>query len=59
MIIKKYDMRRYKLLALAFLVLPLNAQEHLKLWYEQPARQGVEGLPLGNGQIGAMLIGGV
>lgn len=52
-------MRRYKLLALAFLVLPLNAQEHLKLWYEQPARQWVEALPLGNGQIGAMLFGGV
>ena len=52
-------MKKYKLLALSFLVLPLNAQEHLKLWYEQPAQQWVEALPLGNGQIGAMVFGGV
>ncbi len=30
----------------------------LKLWYEQPASQWVEALPLGNGRLGAMVFGG-
>jgi alpha-L-fucosidase 2 len=29
------------------------------LWYEQPARQWVEALPLGNGRLGAMVFGGI
>lgn len=31
----------------------------LKLWYEQPALQWTEALPVGNGRIGAMVFGGV
>lgn len=31
----------------------------LRLWYQQPARQWVEALPLGNGRLGAMLFGGI
>ncbi|KAA6438319.1 glycoside hydrolase family 95 protein [Dyadobacter flavalbus] len=31
----------------------------LKLWYNQPASQWVEALPVGNGHIGAMVFGGV
>ncbi len=36
-----------------------NAQNHsvLKLWYEQPAKQWVEALPVGNGRLGAMVFG--
>ncbi|GAB3638431.1 glycoside hydrolase family 95 protein [Hymenobacter arcticus] len=30
-----------------------------KLWYQQPAQQWVEALPLGNGRLGAMVFGGV
>ncbi len=32
----------------------------LSLWYDQPAREAItEGLPLGNGQLGALVLGGV
>ena len=34
-------------------------QPNLTLWYEQPARQWVEALPVGNGRLGAMVVGGV
>ena len=30
-----------------------------KLWYQQPAAQWVEALPIGNGRLGAMIFGGV
>lgn len=33
-------------------------QANLKLWYEQPAREWNEALPIGNGRIGAMVFGG-
>jgi alpha-L-fucosidase 2 len=43
----------------------LHAAEHeqaqdtaLKLWYRQPATQWVEAMPIGNGQLGAMVFGG-
>ena len=29
------------------------------LWYEQPAREWIEALPLGNGRMGAMVFGGI
>ncbi len=37
----------------------VNAQNNslLKLWYEQPAKQWVEALPVGNGRLGAMVFG--
>lgn len=41
------------------LVFEVNAQNEslLKLWYEQPAKQWVEALPIGNGRLGAMIYG--
>ncbi|WP_229214978.1 glycoside hydrolase family 95 protein [Dyadobacter bucti] len=36
-----------------------HAQQNLKLWYKQPARNWSEALPVGNGRIGAMVFGGV
>lgn len=33
--------------------------ESLKLWYNQPAKEWIEALPVGNGHIGAMVFGGV
>jgi hypothetical protein len=38
-------------------VINLLAQDNtlLKLWYNQPAKQWVEALPIGNGHLGAML----
>ncbi|MCF0054870.1 glycosyl hydrolase family 95 catalytic domain-containing protein [Dyadobacter sp. CY356] len=38
---------------------PLFAQQDLKLWYKQPARNWNEALPVGNGRIGAMVFGRV
>ena len=50
------------LMITCFIVLTANniqAQDkHLKLWYDRPATQWVEALPLGNGRIGAMVYGG-
>jgi len=46
------------LVLLSGLTCAQNSQT-LKLWYDQPARQWVEALPLGNGKIGAMVFGGV
>jgi len=46
-------------ICLLFLNDPVVAQQDLKLWYKQPARNWNEALPLGNGRIGAMVFGGV
>jgi len=55
-------MKKYKgillLLGLILEVAVINAQE-LKLWYDRPATEWVEALPIGNGRLGAMVFGGV
>ncbi|TAL06400.1 MAG: glycoside hydrolase family 95 protein, partial [Verrucomicrobia bacterium] len=35
------------------------AESPLKLWYQQPAKNWNEALPVGNGRLGAMIFGGV
>ena len=35
-----------------------EADNDLKLWYDEPASQWVEALPVGNGRLGAMVFGG-
>ena len=52
-------MKRF-LFALAFLAFACSPVEEndLKLWYDEPARQWVEALPVGNGRLGAMVFGG-
>jgi len=35
-----------------------DSQSDLRLWYDSPARQWTEALPIGNGRIGAMVFGG-
>ena len=37
--------------------LPAGENSLLKLWYNQPAKQWVEALPVGNGRLGAMVFG--
>ncbi|MCP4450039.1 MAG: glycoside hydrolase family 95 protein, partial [Planctomycetes bacterium] len=37
----------------------VEADEHLKLWYKQPAEKWEQALPLGNGRLGAMVFGTV
>jgi alpha-L-fucosidase 2 len=34
-------------------------KEPLSLWYQAPAREWVQALPVGNGRLGAMVFGGV
>jgi alpha-L-fucosidase 2 len=35
------------------------SERELKLWYDKPAEEWVEALPIGNGRLGAMVFGGV
>ncbi|HEY3395403.1 MAG TPA: glycoside hydrolase family 95 protein, partial [Lacipirellulaceae bacterium] len=35
-----------------------SATDDLKLWYDKPASEWVEALPIGNGRLGAMIFGG-
>jgi alpha-L-fucosidase 2 len=44
---------------LVLLYFNAKAQSDLKLWYQQPARNWNEALPVGNGRLGAMVFGGV
>ena len=49
----------YRLLTfVAFLAFPCAGVAQLKLWYEEPAANWNEALPLGNGSVGAMVFGG-
>ncbi|AHF16841.1 glycoside hydrolase family 95 protein [Niabella soli] len=45
-------------LVAVFVAVQLPAQD-LKLWYQHPAKEWVEALPIGNGRLGAMVFGGV
>ncbi|HEX3024234.1 MAG TPA: glycoside hydrolase family 95 protein [Chitinophagaceae bacterium] len=45
--------------SLLLAVLTVAAQQNLKLWYNKPAKNWVEALPIGNGKIGAMVFGGM
>jgi alpha-L-fucosidase 2 len=54
-------MKHKKLILTAMLLtmaLMVNAQQHHKLWYSQPATHWLEALPVGNSTIGAMVYGG-
>ncbi|HJV77099.1 MAG TPA: glycoside hydrolase family 95 protein [Paludibacter sp.] len=54
-------MRKVNILILLCLVSVVNIDAQnsssLKLWYNQPAKQWVEALPVGNGRLGAMVFG--
>ncbi|MCF3649209.1 glycoside hydrolase family 95 protein [Synoicihabitans lomoniglobus] len=36
-----------------------DSSDRLKLWYDEPAAQWVEALPVGNGRLGGMVFGGI
>lgn len=42
---------------LASLFSTAQNSENLKLWYDEPAKEWTEALPIGNGRIGAMVFG--
>jgi len=49
-----------RLLILFLLLTTLaQAQQPLKLWYNQPAEKWTDALPIGNGRVGGMVFGGV
>jgi alpha-L-fucosidase 2 len=57
-----YSFLAYLPLILLYFSLPskvLAQSKPLKLWYDKPATNWVEALPVGNGKIGAMVFGGV
>ena len=46
----------------AFLITPLASRAQLAdpvLWYQNPAKEWMEGVPLGNGRLGAVVFGGI
>lgn len=52
-------MKKHLLLVGACVWMMLSAHaQNLKLWYQQPAKTWVEGLPVGNSSMGAMVYGG-
>ena len=55
----QFRLRIHSFLLLILFCTNIFAQSPLKLWYNKPAAQWVEALPLGNGHIGAMVFGGV
>lgn len=52
-------MKKTGKIIVAFFIIPISvlAQPNLTLWYEQPARNWNEALPVGNGKLGAMIHG--
>jgi alpha-L-fucosidase 2 len=46
-------------LAILLSCLTTKAQQDLKLWYQKPASNWNEALPVGNGRLGAMVFGGI
>ncbi|MFV0604586.1 MAG: glycosyl hydrolase family 95 catalytic domain-containing protein [Niabella sp.] len=46
-------------LVIVFITGSIHAQNDLTLWYNNPASQWSEALPIGNGRLGAMIFGGV
>ena len=50
--------KRFSLLIIFFLLIPITTYSQLlKLWYDKPAVQWEESLPLGNGRLRAMIYG--
>ncbi len=39
--------------------IPASLQRDMVLWYRQPGKEWLEGLPVGNGYMGAMVFGGI
>ena len=60
---KKHFIKTVSLIAfIAFVLainLPASAADRLELWYDRPASNWNEALPVGNGHMGAMVFGGV
>lgn len=61
--LKIIEMKKVRFFALLTIIVTLSIKQGyaqpLKLWYDKPATQWVEALPVGNGKIGAMVFGGV
>ena len=53
--------KRFRIITvcLAFCACANSEQTPLRLWYNQPAKNWNEALPIGNGHAGAMVFGGI
>ena len=51
------NMKKLILVTMALMAITANAQQQ-ELWYDKPATQWLEALPVGNSQLGAMVFGG-
>ena len=51
-------MRRQLILMLLLLVAGVAQSENRRLWYDKPASNWLEALPVGNSHLGAMVYGG-
>ena len=47
----------YEVITLLAACQPKATKKDLKLWYNQPASEWMEALPIGNGSLGAMVYG--
>src|ERR1700761_6599290 len=56
---KKLSIATTLSLALVQMVAAQSAPTDLRLWYRQPAQLWTEALPIANGDLGAMIFGGV
>ena len=52
-------MRMYFVILFFLGSLNCYASNHLSLWYEHPAKEWEESLPIGNGRLGGMVFGGI
>ena len=55
--IKKWSILLFAICCSGGKVQAQQQENNLKLWYDKPATQWVEALPLGNGRLGAMVFG--
>ncbi len=60
LVTNKFSRAFYLLISLALIqsCSPSKQETTLRLWYDEPAQEWTEALPLGNGRIGAMVFGG-
>ena len=59
MLVLTPDRRRRGPMRSTFLGQAMPPEQPLALWYQRPAGEWLEALPLGNGRLGAMVYGGV
>lgn len=55
---KKQILHKVAIAIVGMATFTINAAENLRLWYDTPAKEWTEALPIGNSHLGAMIYGG-